>query len=359
LLRVFMGIVAALVAACTTMGERPVPAFDDAEANDAGSVLPRVDRAIPLHGIPNRGRDPSVVVIGKAIVGQDVIEPLCVGTLISPRLVLSAASCVAECSAEAVADATDPTTLVILAGEEARSARRVARGGEILAPEVGPSCDGGVAVLVLDEAVLTIKPLALRARGPAVGDHVRTVGYADAYGDLHRIFREHASVIDVSDAEVAIAEAACRGAPGGPALDEDTGEIIGVLTRAGPSCDGPRVHNVYARIDAFAAVVEAAFARVEALDEEEKLDAGSTAAVRAAKRGTKAKPPSDVGSACATGAECAAGVCVTETGLERAAVATRRYCSRGCGEGDRCPTRYHCKPVAGAEPSATACINMR
>jgi hypothetical protein len=343
----------ACAGACT-VGERTAPPFDDDERLDAGAELARIDRVAPLRGVPNRGRDPSVIVIAAAIDGQDILEPACVGTLISPRLVLTAASCVTSCGERP--SALDPRSLAILVGEEARSARRVARGIEVVAPDGGPSCEASVAILVLDEPVVTIKPLALRARGPAVGDHVRTVRYVEENGGSRRVFREHAPVTDVSDSELAIGEACRRGAPGGPALDEETGEIIGVLLHAGPLCEGPNVHGVYARIDAFSALAEAAFARVESLEEDAKVDAGSSAVVRAAKRGTKQKPASDVGSACVSGGDCAAGVCVTDTGV---GAVVRRYCSRECGGGDRCPTRYQCKPVVGGEPSSTACINVR
>jgi hypothetical protein len=108
------------------------------------------------------------------------------------------------------------------------------------------------------------------------------------------------------------------------------------------------VHNVYTRTDTFAWLVEEAFARLGELGRE--ADAGASRDA-APKRGTKQKPPSDVGGPCVRASDCAAGICVTD--------GDRSYCSRPCGPGDRCPAQFHCtaKPDAGAR--ASACVRVR
>jgi hypothetical protein len=157
-------------------------------------------------------------------------------------------------------------------------------------------------------------------------------------------------VLSVSVSELTVGEATCHGDSGGPALDQSTGEIVGVVSRGGPSCEGPGVHNIYTRADAFTWLVDEAFAKVAGLERDGDGDAG--APPTSVPKGTKQKPPSDVGGPCVRGADCAAGVCITDP--------KGMYCSRPCGTGDRCPAKYHCEPVSGGGNVAEkACISVK
>lgn len=347
---------------CSPSAERPAElgrAEDDAA--DAGASAPSAHRVEIVQGVPDRGRDPAVVAIDTAGEG------LCSGVLVSPRLVLTARHCVSRTtsvvacppSGVQVLSKRSPGALGILVGEDVLSARRVAHGIAVVAPSGVTLCDADIALIVLDEPVVGVKPLPVRARGPAVGDYVRAVGFGrpgDEDPAGRKLVREHVRVLSASSAEFTIGEATCQGDSGGPALDEDTGEVIGVVSRGGPSCAGEGVHNVYTRVDAYAWLVEEAFARVAEIAAEEKSDAGAAdPGVKPAKRGTKQRPPSDVGGPCSTGGDCAAGVCVTDS----SAVGSRQYCSRPCGSGDRCPSRYHCRSVTGLGGQGTACVNVR
>ena len=325
---------AVVLVACANAPAETTGAPASAEGDDGGAVS--VDEVEIVGGVPDRNRDPAVIAV--EIEG----DALCTGTLVAPRVVLTARHCVSRTAHEIACPASgsqitgdrDPSKLAILSGDDPKTAEVVAHGAEIVVPPERLICDHDVAFIVLDQAVTHIKPAAIATKGAAKGDRVRAVGYGltatDGTSAGTKLVREHVKVLDVSAAEFLVGEATCSGDSGGPAIDETTGEIVGVVSRGGPACEGPGVHNVYTRVDVFAGLFEKALAA-----------AGGSAHPPA----SKSTPPSDIGGPCTKGSDCAAGMCITEAG--------RQYCSRTCGNGDRCPKGFHCKAVSG---TTHACV---
>lgn len=306
---------------------------------DAGLDAPITAEALEIvTGVPTRGRDPAVVALALPDSG------LCSGVLVADRVVLTARHCVAETteqvscppSAPQVGKTKLPKDVLVLGGDDTRGARVLGRGAAIVAPDGPVLCNADIAFVILDTSVKGIKPLPLRPTGARRGEFVRAVGFGRAGDGLAagtKLVREHVEVIATTPAEFLVGEATCQGDSGGPAIDEDTGEVIGVVSRGGPSCEGAGVHNIYTRVDVYFWLFDEALRRATAL-------AGVTGPTDPPKTGTKSKPPTDTGGACDVPADCASGICILD---ERT-----KYCSRGCGTGDRCPNGFHCKPVSGS-----------
>jgi V8-like Glu-specific endopeptidase len=308
-----------------------------------------------VHGVPDRGRDPAVVAID--IGGR----ALCTGSLVAPNVVLTARHCVARTTEVVECPATAPqvgsnyaaSSLHVIVGDDASTGRDVARGLHILAPDAWALCGADIALIILDQPVDGVGPLRVRRSGVAKGDHVRAVGYgrpSDASQVAGvKLLRDHVRVLEISASEFQVGEATCNGDSGGPALDDSTGEIVGVVSRGGPSCDGPDVRNIYTRADVFLPLIDEALRRAAEPNDAGDADAGVETIADAGKKkdagASGHTPVTDMGAGCDTGADCSAGVCVSEHG--------RRYCSRTCGSGDRCPTHYGCTK---ATSDVTVCV---
>jgi Trypsin len=290
---------------------------------------PSVDVASPLRGVPDPGADPAVVLLD---LGSD---GLCTGALLASDVVLTARRCVAvpsgdgPCPAQGaqVTGTRNLSTLRVLVGESAASAVERARGRAVLVPPGDVLCGADIAVLLLDSTIDDIAPLVAHSTGAAVGAHVRSV----SYGGGNKLVRDHVPIAATSSAELELDEAPCDGTPGGPAVDEASGEVVGVFSRSGPACSDSQGYDVDTRVDVFLSLVDEALAQ------------GSLS--HAAHQAKEKKGPVDLGSSCSHGSSCAAGACVEYAGSQ--------YCTRSCSSEDRCPTATRCM---GTQQDSTVCV---
>jgi hypothetical protein len=290
---------------------------------------PYVDVAFPLRGVPDPGADPAVVLLDLDGAGH------CSGALLASDVVLTARRCVlvapgdASCPppGPAIRNDRDLTTIRVLVGDDAGSAVERARGRAVVLPPGDTLCGADIALLLLDSTLDDIAPLVASPTGAAAGDHVRSVSYASG----RKLVRDHVPVAAVSATELQLTEAPCDGTPGGPAIDETSGQVVGVLSRSGPACGASDGYDVDTRTDAFSGLIATAMAE------------GTVS--HATGQSKQKKGPVDLGASCVHGSDCAAGVCVMN--------GASQYCTQPCAVHDACPTKNKCM---NTQQSFMACV---
>jgi hypothetical protein len=316
--------ISALVTACS----------GEAIPTSSASASPIADINVTPPGVADNGNDPAVV--GLVIDGQVA----CSAALVAPDVVITSMRCVTAgdagttCPVEAGPPTAlrDPASMQILVGDRMETGALRGIGRDIIVPPGANLCEPDLALIVLTEPVDGIRPLKVRATGVATGAHVRTSAFVVGDAGTFKVVRDHVHVRLTTVAELRLDEA-CWGMTGGPALDEATGDLVGVASRSvGEACSGPSAENAYMRSDADLDFISGTLRQSD----------GPTTYARDAK---DTVGPVDVGSYCAQALDCAAGVCLT--------VADTQYCSRLCGVHDRCPARYRC---LATNESASACV---
>ena len=223
-------------------------------------------------------------------------ERLCTGTLIAPRLVLTALRCVAalplaafSCESDGTIREPDngggwfyqpvPGNVQVHLGPRAARTEPAAYGARVWSSGSVEACIDDIAVVELDRD-LPLPPSTLRlAGGIARGDSVSVVGFGDTGVSNYPYVRNrrdgvHVTAVGPDDTTDGLShvvprtfltdDGLCLGDVGGPALAAESGAVIGVYSYAtrATSCYATGQTHVFVKVAPYASLIRKACAAV-------------------------------------------------------------------------------------------------
>jgi secreted trypsin-like serine protease len=212
--------------------------------------------------------DPAVVGL---ISGADSF-PSCTGTLIGPRVIVTAAHCIADGRKRVVRFGA-----TVISVKDVHAHPRFDRG----------TLSYDIATVELDrDAPSDVVPIVLAAAPPPVGSHLRVVGFGLAHAlDFPTELRKRSGGVAVDalrelDFRVVPAESMpCSGDSGGAAFADD-GSLVGVVSNGDRAC---ATYAELERVDVHASFLEDAIAQGRA----HAAPAGASCAMRSVAPGSR------------------------------------------------------------------------
>jgi len=258
-------VLTALTAACSSS---PTADGDASGADNTASTSEPI-----ISGTPSTPSQDAVVLLMHT--DNKTYTAVCSGTLIAPNLVLTARHCVSEtgsgafgCDKDgnlvndgsgggAVGADFNPAEIYVFTGS---TRPNFEGGGTIQADAIGKKifhdnakvvCSHDLSLLLLnrDLPAASIAPLRLDPR-TAKGEKITAVGWGVTLDTEFPTQRQQRTgipivqigpysdpTVDVPPNDFLVGEATCSGDSGGPAFSEDTGAVIGVVSRGGNGKD--------------------------------------------------------------------------------------------------------------------------
>jgi hypothetical protein len=280
-------------------------------------------------------------------VGSGSTFELCSGTLIAANVVLTARHCITKnlttsvscdengnsANGKHVESDQSPAAVGIYTGASPSFAMApVTTARAIVSPTTAPYlCDADIALVVLVDPITDVQPMAVRIHSSArKGEMIRSVGYGqnDQASPIGTRFRKddvevlaQGRMVSPSKTplglhEFEVGKSICQGDSGGPAISQDTGAVIGVVSRGG-GCDDDFGH-IYTTTAGFEDMFADAFqlAGAEPIAENDDGAASSTLARSTAQSSTTSGDAAAGTGGCSIGQRGArSGAAGGETGL--------------------------------------------